>query len=179
MTPEKKDGAQPGQFSLLGTASTMGLHMVSGPVVGGGLGWLVDEWLGSWPVGSAVGLLLGLAAGFRNVWIDARYLARKNAERDAEEKALREKELKERGNSRPSAMGQGGRKALYADGTRGEEGRDHTPEENFTASILAGTAVPGDRELDELEESLEAIRRALEDEKGGKASESGEKHEHN
>ncbi|HJD97080.1 AtpZ/AtpI family protein [Mailhella massiliensis] len=179
MTPEKKDSAQPGQFSLLGTASTMGLHMVSGPVVGGGLGWLADEWLGSWPVGSAIGLLLGLAAGFRNVWIDARYLAKKNAERDAEEKALREKEFKERGNVRPSAVGQGGRKALYADGAREKERQDSAPDEDFTASILAGTAVPADRKLDEIEESLESIRRAIEEDEGWKETGAGEKHEHN
>ena len=65
-----------GMFSLLGTAGTMGLHMVSGPIVGGVLGWLADKWLDSWPVGAAVGLLLGVAAGFRNVWVDARYLIR-------------------------------------------------------------------------------------------------------
>lgn len=65
-----------GMFSLLGTASTMGLHMVSGPIVGGVLGWLVDKWLDSWPIGAAVGLGLGVAAGFRNVWVDARYLIR-------------------------------------------------------------------------------------------------------
>lgn len=67
---------RPGLFSLLGTASTLGLHMVTGPLVGAGLGWLADTWLGSWPVGAAIGLLLGVAAGFRNVWADARYLIR-------------------------------------------------------------------------------------------------------
>jgi len=84
-SPEKKD--LPGQISLLGTASTMGLHLVSGPVVGGGLGWLVDKGLDSWPVGAAIGLALGLAAGFRNVWADARYLARSNEEADARARA--------------------------------------------------------------------------------------------
>ncbi|MCH5277253.1 MAG: AtpZ/AtpI family protein [Desulfovibrionaceae bacterium] len=54
----------------------MGLHMVTGPAVGAGLGWLADRWLDSWPAGSAIGLLLGVAAGFRNVWMDARYLIR-------------------------------------------------------------------------------------------------------
>ena len=178
MTPEKKDGAQPGQFSLLGTASTMGLHMVSGPVVGGGLGWLVDDWLGSWPVGSAIGLLLGLAAGFRNVWIDARYLARKNAAQDAEEKARREKELQEREKA-PSREEGKGRKALNADDARDAAEQENSADGAFTASVLAGTAAPGDRELDELEESLEAIRRVLEEKKGRSVSGSGEQHEHN
>ena len=39
MSEEKKQSEPKGQISLLGTASTMGLHMVSGPIVGGGLGW--------------------------------------------------------------------------------------------------------------------------------------------
>lgn len=76
--PDRAD--RPGLFSLLGTASTMGLHMVTGPAVGAGLGWLLDRWLDSWPVGAAIGLLLGVAAGFRNVWADARWLIRAQEE---------------------------------------------------------------------------------------------------
>ena len=177
MTPEKKDGAQPGQFSLLGTASTMGLHMVSGPVVGGGLGWLVDEWLGSWPVASGVGLLLGLAAGFRNVWLDARYLEKKNAERDAEEKARRERERAEREKARPADAGKSARRAFYADAA--PQGEEADKKEDAVASILAGTAVPGDGEPDDPEESFEAIRRVLEEAADGKHSGAGKQHEHN
>lgn len=70
-------------FGLLGIASTMGMHMVSGPVVGGGLGWLIDRGLGSWPVGFGIGIVLGIVAGFRNVWIDAKRLERGQAELDA------------------------------------------------------------------------------------------------
>ena len=87
---EKSTEKAPGAFSLLGTASTMGLHMVSGPIVGGGLGWLIDHWLESWPIASAIGLVLGLVAGFRNVWADARYLERSNAVIDAEKKKKEE-----------------------------------------------------------------------------------------
>lgn len=65
-----------GAFSLLGTASTMGMHMVSAPIVGGLLGWLIDRWLDSWPVGAAVGLILGIIAGFRMVFADARAMRR-------------------------------------------------------------------------------------------------------
>lgn len=68
------------QFSLLGTASTMGLHMVSGPIVGGVLGWLIDRWLDTWPWGAGIGILLGVAAGFRNVWADAKFLIRNQDE---------------------------------------------------------------------------------------------------
>ena len=91
---EKSTEKSPGAFSLLGTASTMGLHMVSGPIVGGGLGWLIDHWLDSWPIAASIGLLLGLAAGFRNVWADARYLERSNAVLDEERKKREEAAVK-------------------------------------------------------------------------------------
>ncbi len=170
MTPEKEGGRQTGQFSLLGTASTMGLHMVSGPIVGGVLGWLVDKWLDSWPVGAAVGLLLGLAAGFRNVWIDARYLARTNAERDAEEKARREAEEKARRTAvqKQTAAPDPARAALIPDSAASltEAVAESERKDDLTASILAGTADPSDRELEKLDETLEAIRQALKDDRG-------------
>ena len=77
-------------FGLLGIASTMGMHMISGPLAGGGIGWLVDRQLDSWPVGFGIGILLGIAAGFRNVWADARRLERGQAEIDAAQAAERE-----------------------------------------------------------------------------------------
>lgn len=85
-TSEKKYRDGPSPYSLLGTASTMGLHMVSGPIVGGSLGYLVDRFAGTWPWGSGIGVLLGIAAGFRNVWRDANYLRRQQAEIDKEAK---------------------------------------------------------------------------------------------
>ncbi|WP_446425179.1 AtpZ/AtpI family protein [Mailhella sp.] len=170
-TPEKA----PGAFSLLGTASTMGLHMVSGPIVGGGLGWLIDHWLGSWPVVSAVGLVLGLAAGFRNVWADARYLERSNAALDEErrkkqeeaEKALQDSpKTVENGASRVfvpvfhkgSECKTGPVLAVEDPGAASDEERER---EDFTAAVLAGTAAPEEQELEELDETVEAIRRVL------------------
>lgn len=179
MSQENKADRPGGQISLLGTASTMGLHMVSGPVVGGVLGWLVDKWLGSWPVGAGIGLVLGLAAGFRNVWIDARYLARSNAERDAEEKARLESERREREKTRRPAAPDPARAALVADTPQSmaaEEGRTQR-QDDLTASILAGTADPSERDLDELGESLEAIRRELRE--YDEESRKKDRHEHN
>lgn len=177
MTPERKDGEHPGQISLLGTASTMGLHMVSGPVVGAGLGWLVDKWLGSWPVGASVGLILGLAAGFRNVWIDARYLARSNAERDAAERARREEEAAQKEKARPVRRVERDAPVPDAPDSSAEGREKEERQDALTASILAGTDVPARSELDELDETLEAIRRAL----GRENAENGKKdeHEHN
>ncbi len=70
-------------FGALGTASTMGLHMVSGPIVGSALGYLCDTYLfGSWPYGSSIGFVLGVIAGFRNVHADAKLLQKRQEEMD-------------------------------------------------------------------------------------------------
>ncbi|MBQ4616509.1 MAG: AtpZ/AtpI family protein [Mailhella sp.] len=179
---EKTTEKAPGAFSLLGTASTMGLHMVSGPIVGGGLGWLVDHALDSWPVASAIGLLLGLAAGFRNVWADARYLERSNAALDEEKKKAEEAAQKEGFSSekdRKKPFEKVAAAPMMEDVTDfhkvGAKGSEVAPslwdvarkddernaEDDFTASVFAGTAAPEERGLEELDETLEAIRKAL------------------
>ena len=177
--PEKNSGERQGAFSLLGTASTMGLHMVSGPVVGGGLGWLLDEWLGSWPIASSIGFFLGIVAGFRNVWADARYLERSNAANDAAdaekvdgEKTNDMKRMSTASASRAGALVPDGNKGdkpspeaarpmLSPDSPAGQSVLDDSDEDFLTASILAGTAVSGEKGLDEVDETEEAIRRVL------------------
>ena len=178
MSQENKENEPKGQIGLLGTASTMGLHMVSGPIVGGGLGWLVDKWLDSWPVGAAVGLLLGLAAGFRNVWIDARYLAKSNAERDAAEKARREAERKEQEKAGKIVVPSPAKVSIMPDTAESLTAAEGKAErkDDLTASILAGTADPSEQDLDELGESLEAIRRELRE---YEKEEKKDEHEHN
>ena len=42
-------------------------ELVAGVLVGGGIGWLIDRWLGISPWGLIVFLLLGFAAGVLNV----------------------------------------------------------------------------------------------------------------
>ena len=70
-------------FGALGTASTMGLHMVSGPIVGSTLGYLCDAYIfNSWPYGSIIGFVLGVIAGFRNVHADAKLLQKRQDEMD-------------------------------------------------------------------------------------------------
>ena len=76
----------PSSFSLLGTAGVMGMHMVSGPLVGGGLGWLLDAWLSTGRICTGIGALLGFAAGFLNVWTDAKFLICGNESADRERK---------------------------------------------------------------------------------------------
>ncbi len=45
----------------------MSTELVAGVLVGAGLGWLIDRWLGISPWGLIVFLLLGFAAGVLNV----------------------------------------------------------------------------------------------------------------
>jgi len=51
-------------------------ELVAGVVVGAGLGWLIDRWLGIAPWGLMVFLLLGFAAGVLNVMRSAGIVAR-------------------------------------------------------------------------------------------------------
>ena len=50
-------------------------ELVAGVVVGAGIGWLLDRWLGISPWGLIVFLLLGFAAGVRNVMRSAGLIA--------------------------------------------------------------------------------------------------------
>ena len=50
-------------------------ELVAGVVVGAGIGWLIDRWLGVSPWGLVVFLLLGFAAGVLNVMRSAGLIA--------------------------------------------------------------------------------------------------------
>jgi ATP synthase protein I len=60
--------------SAQSTGQAMGLgfrvasELMAGVIVGGGIGWAIDRWLGSSPFGLIVMLLFGMAAGFWNVY---------------------------------------------------------------------------------------------------------------
>ena len=57
-------------------ASTMGLHMVTGTLVGAGLGYLLDRWLGTAPWLTLCLLATGVAAGYRMIYQDLNKLMR-------------------------------------------------------------------------------------------------------
>lgn len=61
-------------WNLIGTASVMGLHIVSGTLVGLVMGWYLDKWLGTGPWLLLVFLILGIVAGFMNMFRDAKKL---------------------------------------------------------------------------------------------------------
>lgn len=67
------------QLQLAARFATAGLELVISIVVGYFGGQFLDKWLGSEPYCSYAGLLLGIVAGFRNLFL----LARRGANPDA------------------------------------------------------------------------------------------------
>jgi len=63
-----EDAGTAASQSAMGFAFRIGIELVAGLVVGGGIGWLLDEWLGTSPFLLIVFFFLGAAAGILNVW---------------------------------------------------------------------------------------------------------------
>ncbi len=73
--PERKKQNKESPFvSMFGTASVMGMHMVSGPIVGAFFGYFFDKYVGTAPFGFVIGIVLGVIAGYINVMRDAKLL---------------------------------------------------------------------------------------------------------
>lgn len=73
-------------MEALATTGVIGLHLVSGPLVGFAIGYGLDRWLDTGPWCKLCFLLLGIAAGFLNVYRDTRHLLKKMATEDARRK---------------------------------------------------------------------------------------------
>ena len=68
-TMEEKDRKL---IRMLGVLSTVGLTMVFATVIGLYIGLKLDKWLGTSPWLTAVFLAIGIAAGFRNLFVYAK-----------------------------------------------------------------------------------------------------------
>ncbi len=66
--------------SPVGAALRLAVEMVSALFVGAGMGWLLDEWLGTKPWLLLVFLLLGAAGGMLNVYRTGRRLSASSEE---------------------------------------------------------------------------------------------------
>ncbi len=64
-------------MDVLASAGTIGMHMVSGPIVGFGIGYGLDHWLGTHPWMKLIFFIIGIGAGFLNVYKDSQSLLRK------------------------------------------------------------------------------------------------------
>lgn len=69
-------------WDMIGLAGTMGMHMVSGTLVGLAMGYFLDRWLGTHPWLLVVFLLIGIASGFKMVFEDTQRILRKQKEED-------------------------------------------------------------------------------------------------
>ena len=70
--PGRPANSEPGQHSTADPSAIargfrLSVELVAGVLVGAGIGWLLDRWLGISPWGMIVFLLLGFAAGVLNV----------------------------------------------------------------------------------------------------------------
>lgn len=76
----------PAYLSGLSKAGSIGLHLVSGIVVGTGAGYFLDKWLGTQPWLLLLFMFFGIVAGFKNVYTDTKRLiaSEKEAEPDKE-----------------------------------------------------------------------------------------------
>jgi ATP synthase protein I len=79
--------AEPGQsdrrgIRQLGALSGVGLTLVISTVLGFGGGLVLDRWLGSAPWLMLVGLLLGIASGFVNLFRAAGIFGREGGQRE-------------------------------------------------------------------------------------------------
>lgn len=66
----------------LASVGVIGMHMVSGPLVGVAIGYFLDDWLDTGPWLKLIFLFIGIGAGFLNVYIDTKmYMERLNRQR--------------------------------------------------------------------------------------------------
>lgn len=70
--------------TALSKAGVIGMHMVSGIIVGALIGYGLDRWLDTSPICTGLFLLLGVIAGFKNVYVDTKHLLAIQREEDAE-----------------------------------------------------------------------------------------------
>jgi ATP synthase protein I len=63
------DAHRPADSTVEAAAWSVFAYLLTGPFLYGGLGWLVDRWLGTEPVFVLVGLLGGMALALYVVWV--------------------------------------------------------------------------------------------------------------
>lgn len=75
-------GRERGPGGSLGQALSIAVEMAAALAVGGGLGWLLDSWLGTEPWLLVVFIFTGIGAGVRNAFRAARRFEQGSETRD-------------------------------------------------------------------------------------------------
>lgn len=57
-------------ISSLMKASVVGIHLVTATFVGLAIGYFLDKWLGTKPIMTIIFLLFGIAAGYKNMYME-------------------------------------------------------------------------------------------------------------
>jgi ATP synthase protein I len=63
-------------FNLLAVASSMGIAIVLATVIGLAVGYYLDKYFDTSPWLTLIFLILGIIAGFKNIWVIARRVQR-------------------------------------------------------------------------------------------------------
>ena len=103
-------------LNALSQAGTIGLHMVSGIVVGSLIGYGLDTWLDTSPKCLLVFMAVGIVAGFKNVYVDTKRLVERQKREDEEHftspsQGADSPESGERENSPDKNKGENGKRA--------------------------------------------------------------------
>jgi len=63
-------------------ASLVGIHLVTATFVGLAVGYYLDKWLGTKPWLTMIFLLLGIVAGFKNMYQEVKHIQNSEAKKD-------------------------------------------------------------------------------------------------
>lgn len=69
-------------INALSHAGSIGLHMVSGIAVGTLIGYALDAWLETSPWLTGIFMVVGIVAGFKNVYVDTNKLVKAQEKED-------------------------------------------------------------------------------------------------
>jgi ATP synthase protein I len=65
-------------------AGLLGIHLVASTFVGALIGWYLDKWLDTRPVLFLLFLVFGIAAGFKNMYMETKKIQRQLDKQDAD-----------------------------------------------------------------------------------------------
>lgn len=71
-------------------AGLLGIHLVASTFVGALIGWYLDKWLDTRPVLFLLFLVFGIAAGFKNMYMETKKIQRQLDKQDAEKNSSRD-----------------------------------------------------------------------------------------
>ncbi|SKA79887.1 AtpZ/AtpI family protein [Desulfobaculum bizertense] len=74
----KRDPSERPLLDLMGDIGSIGMQLVVSTFVGLGMGYYLDKWLGTKPWMLIIFLILGIAAGFKNVYEQAMRMMKAN-----------------------------------------------------------------------------------------------------